>query len=436
MKNRENFTSRAGFVISCIGAAVGLGNIWMFPYRLGQNGGAAFLIPYFIFVLILGSTGLITEFAFGRGAEGGALTGIKKGFKNKDLRVGAFFGFIPAIGLAGVFMFYNVVVGWIIKYLGLSISGNIKNIDIPNYFDSFAGSAETIPWNLLAIGLALVIVCMGISKGIEKINKIIMPMLFGIFILLAIRSLTLPGAIEGVKYLLTPQWSYLFNINTWVMALGQAFFTVSLNGCGMVVYGSYIKKDLDIPRSAVSTAILDTIAALLASFVIMPAVFAFGLDPASGPPLLFITIPTIFKAIPGGQILMVLFFLSVLFAAISSSINMLEGPVESFMTQTKLSRKTSAILISIVAFILSIPLNLNMDLFNSFADVITIVVSPLAALLVFIVFYYMNSKEDVLEEINRGATRKLGGKFFIFSKYGFTIITVLVIILGVIYGGI
>ncbi|WP_346889768.1 sodium-dependent transporter [Clostridium sp. UBA1056] len=436
MKSRENFTSRAGFVISCIGAAVGLGNIWMFPYRLGQNGGAAFLIPYFIFVLILGSTGLITEFAFGRGAEGGALTGIKKGFKNKGLRGGAFFGFIPAIGLAGVFIFYNVVVGWIIKYLGLSISGNIKNIDMPNYFDSFAGSAETIPWNLLAIGLALVIVCMGISKGIEKINKIIMPMLFGIFILLAIRSLTLPGAIDGVRYLLTPQWSYLFNINTWVMALGQAFFTVSLNGCGMVVYGSYIKKDLDIPRSAVSTAILDTIAALLASFVIMPAVFAFGLDPASGPPLLFITIPTIFKAIPGGQILMVLFFLSVLFAAISSSINMLEGPVESFMAQTKLSRKTSAILISIVAFILSIPLNLNMDLFNNFADVITIVVSPLAALLVFIVFYYMNSKEDVLEEINRGATRKLGEKFFIFAKYGFTIITVLVIILGVIYGGI
>lgn len=436
MKDRENFTSRAGFVISCIGAAVGLGNIWMFPYRLGQNGGAVFLIPYFIFVLILGSTGLITEFAFGRGAEGGALTGIKKGFKNKSLKGGAFFGFIPAIGLAGVFMFYNVVVGWIIKYLSLSINGKIKNINIPSYFDTFAGSAETIPWNLIAIVLALAIVCMGISKGIEKINKIIMPMLFGIFILLAIRSLTLPGSIDGVKYLLTPQWSYLFKINTWVMALGQAFFTVSLNGCGMVVYGSYIKKDLDIPKSAVSTAILDTIAALLASFVIMPAVFAFGLDPASGPPLLFITIPTIFKAIPGGQVLMILFFLSILFAAISSSINMLEGPVESFMTQTKLSRKTSTVLIALVAFILSIPLNLDMNLFNTFADVITIVVSPLAALLVFIVFYYMNDKETVLEEINRGSGKKLGDRFFIFAKYGFTTITVLVIILGVIYGGI
>lgn len=436
MKKRENFTSRTGFIISCIGAAVGLGNIWMFPYRLGQNGGAVFLIPYFIFVLILGSTGLITEFAFGRSAEGGALTGIKNGFKNKGLKGGILFGIMPAVGLAGVFMFYNVVVGWIIKYLTLSVSGDINKIDITTYFDAFSGSSETIIWNLLAIGLAIIIVCMGISKGIEKINKIIMPLLFGIFILLAIRSLTLPGAMKGVEYLLTPQWEYLFKVDTWVMALGQAFFTVSLNGCGMVVYGSYIKKDLDIPRSAVSTAIFDTGAALLASFVIMPAVFAFGLDPAAGPPLLFITIPTIFKAIPGGQILMILFFISLLCAAISSSINMLEGPVESFMSQTKISRKKSTILIAITAFILSIPLNLNMDLFNGFADFITIVVSPVAALIVFVVFYYMYDKEKVLNEINMGSERKLGDTFYLFAKYGFVVITILVIVLGIAYGGI
>lgn len=436
MKKRENFTSRTGFIISCIGAAVGLGNIWMFPYRLGQNGGAVFLIPYFIFVLILGSTGLITEFAFGRHAEGGALSGIKKGFKNKGWKGGVILGIVPAVGLAGVFMFYNVVVGWIIKYLSLSVSGKFNEIDVTTYFDNFAGSSQTIFWNVLAIGLAIIIVCMGVSKGIEKINKIIMPLLFGIFILLAIRSLTLPGAMKGVEYLLTPQWEYLFKIDTWVMALGQAFFTVSLNGCGMVVYGSYIKKDLDIPRSAVSTAIFDTGAALLASFVIMPAVFAFGLDPAAGPPLLFITIPTIFKAIPGGQILMILFFVSLLCAAISSSINMLEGPVESFMSQIKISRKKATILIAIIAFVLSVPLNLNMNLFNGFADFITIVVSPIAALIVFIVFYYMNDKKDVLEEINMGADKKLGDRFYLFAKYGFVVITVLVIILGIVYGGI
>ncbi|MEG1255782.1 sodium-dependent transporter [Clostridium sp.] len=436
MKERENFTSRTGFIISCIGAAVGLGNIWMFPYRLGQNGGSVFLIPYFIFVLILGSTGLITEFTFGRSAQGGALTAIKKGFKSKGLKGGALVGCIPAIGLAGVFMFYNVVVGWIIKYLTLSINGDINKIDTANYFDSFAGSSQTIFWNILAIALAIIIVCIGVSKGIEKINKIIMPLLFGIFILLAIRSLTLPGAMDGVKYLLTPQWEYLFKVNTWVMALGQAFFTVSLNGCGMVVYGSYIKKDIDIPKSAVSTALFDTGASLLASFVIMPAVFAFGLDPAAGPPLLFITIPTIFKAIPGGQILMILFFVSMLCAAISSSINMLEGPVESFMAQTKMNRKKSTILIGIVTAVLSIPINLNMNLFNGFADFITIVVSPAAALIVFIVFYYMYDKNKVLEEINMGSKIKLGNRFFLFAKYGFTIITILVIVLGIVYGGI
>ncbi|MBU3106088.1 sodium-dependent transporter [Clostridium gasigenes] len=434
MKKRENFTSRTGFIISCIGAAVGLGNIWMFPYRLGQNGGGAFLIPYFIFVLTLGSAGLITEFAFGRSAEGGALTGIKNGFKNKGLKGGALVGIIPAVGLAGIFIFYNIVVGWIIKYLALSVSGNINKIDISTYFDSFSGSFETIFWTMLAIGLAVIIVCMGISKGIEKINKIIMPLLFVIFILLAIRSLTLPGAMGGVKYLLTPQWEYLFKVNTWVMALGQAFFTVSLNGCGMVVYGSYIKKDLDIPRAAFSTAIIGIGASLLAAFVIMPAVFAFGLDPSAGPELLFITIPIIFKAIPGGQILMILFFISLLCASISSTINMLEGPVESFMAQTKLSRKKSTILIAVGSFIFSIPLSLNMNLFNGVADFITIVVSPVAALIVFIVFYYMYDKRKVLEEINMGAEKNMGEKFYLFAKYGFVVITILVIVLGIVYG--
>jgi len=168
----------------------------------------------------------------------------------------------------------------------------------------------------------------------------------------------------------------------------------------------------------------------------MPAVFAFGLDPAAGPPLLFITIPTIFKAIPGGQILMILFFLSILFAAISSSINMLEGPVESFMSQTKLSRNKATILIAITAFVLSVPLNLNMNLFNEFANFITIVISPVAALIVFIVFYYMYDKNKVLGEINMGSKIKLGNRFFLFAKYGFTIITILVIVLGIVYGGI
>ncbi|GAA0078455.1 sodium-dependent transporter [Clostridium sp. CTA-5] len=436
MAKRENFKSRAGFVLACIGAAVGLGNIWMFPYRLGQNGGAAFLIPYFIFVLLLGSTGLITEFSFGRKFKAGSMTGIRNVFNKKKKSGGLLIGLIPVIGLAGVFMFYNVVVGWILKYFTMSISGELFSVDVNLFFDGFAGNSQTIIWNFIAIALTLIIVYMGVTNGIELINKIIMPLLFLIFILLAIRSLTLPGAMEGVKYLLNPKWEFLLKANTWVMALGQAFFTVSLNGCGMVVYGSYMKDDFDIPRSALSTAILDTLAALLASFVIMPAVFAFKLDPMAGPPLLFITMPTIFKEIPGGRIISIVFFLSILFAAISSSINMLEGPVEALMSQTKLNRKKSSIIIASIGFILSIPLNLSMGAFDNFTNFITIIVSPTAALIVFIVFYYMYDSKKALEEINMGASRKLGITFLNFAKYVFVFITVLVIILGIIYGGI
>ena len=433
---REKFGSRAGFVLSCIGAAIGLGNIWMFPYRLGQYGGAAFLIPYFIFVFLLGTVGLMTEFAFGRKFKGGSSTGIRKILEEKKIKGSKIISVIPAIGLMGVFMFYNVVVGWIIKYFGMSVTGEVNKVHISTFFDSFAGSSSTVVFNFIAIALTLGIVYLGVSKGIENINKIIMPALFVIFILLAIRSLTLPGAGEGVKYLLTPNWSFLLKPETWVMALGQAFFTVSLNGCGMVVYGSYIDSKFDIPKSAFSTAILDTSAALLVSFVIMPAVFSFGLDPQAGPPLLFITMPTIFKAMPGGHILSVIFFLSILFAAISSSINMLEGPVEALMERTKLSRKKASILLAIVGFVLSIPLNLSMSNFDSFTNMMTVIISPIGALIVAVVFYYVYGGNKVLEAINIGAKRKVSKGFLIMGKYVFPITTIGVIILGIIYGGI
>ncbi|MGL4571543.1 MAG: sodium-dependent transporter [Clostridium sp.] len=433
---REKFGSRAGFVLSCIGAAIGLGNIWMFPYRLGQYGGAAFLIPYFIFVFLLGTVGLMTEFAFGRKFKGGSSTGIRKILEEKKIKGSKIISIIPAIGLMGVFMFYNVVVGWIIKYFGMSVTGEVNKVNISTFFDSFAGSSSTVVFNFIAIALTLGIVYLGVSKGIENINKIIMPALFVIFILLAIRSLTLPGAGEGVKYLLTPNWSFLLKPETWVMALGQAFFTVSLNGCGMVVYGSYIDSKFDIPKSAFSTAILDTSAALLVSFVIMPAVFSFGLDPQAGPPLLFITMPTIFKAMPGGHILSVIFFLSILFAAISSSINMLEGPVEALMERTKLSRKKASILLAIVGFVLSIPLNLSMSNFDSFTNMMTVIISPIGALIVAVVFYYVYGGNKVLEAINIGAKRKVSKGFLIMGKYVFPITTIGVIILGIIYGGI
>lgn len=435
-EKRENFTGNLGFILSCVGAALGLGNIWMFSYRLGQYGGAAFLIPYFIFVFILGTAGLIIEFAFGRRFKSGSLLGIKKVFKEKKLKGGSFIGSLPVVGLFGVLMFYSVVIGWILKYFFLSVTGEISTIDTSTFFDNFAGTTSTIPWVLLSIFITLTIVFLGVTKGIEKLNKIAMPVLLFLFVILTIRSLTLPNSMEGVKYLLTPRWEHLLNSETWIMALGQAFFTVSLNGCGMVVYGSYTNKKFNIPSAAFNTAIFDTIAALLASFMIMPAVFSFGLDPAAGPSLLFITMPKIFQEMPLGTIVSVLFFLSIIFAAISSSINMLEGPVEAFISNTKFTRKKATLICSITCMILAIPLATDIDLFNKFADFITIVISPLGALIVAVVFFYVHGSKNVMEEINIGAKKPIGNWFIILGKYIFVITTIIVIILGISMGGI
>lgn len=433
---REEFSSKFGFIISCVGAALGLGNIWMFSYKLGAYGGAAFLIPYFFFVFVLGSTGLVSEFAFGRRHKAGSLVGIDKTFKSRNLKGGTIIGAIPSIGLMGVLMFYSVVIGWVLKYFSLSLTGEMMTMDATTFFDSFSGTTSSIPWFFLAIFITLAVVCLGVTKGIEKLNKIIMPLILILFVCLTIRSLTLPGSMEGVKYLVTPDFSYLLKAETWVMALGQAFFTLSLNGCGMVVYGSYINDKFNIPSCAITTAIGDTLAALLASFMIIPAVFAFGLDVSAGPSLLFITIPKVFQAMPFGGLLSILFFLSIIFATISSSINMLEGPVEGLMTRFNVGRKKASILISSICFILALPLATSMERFGAFTDFVTIVVSPLCALIVAVVFFYLTDKNEIMNEINKGRVKPIGNWFIPFGKYLFVIVIILVTILGVSYGGI
>lgn len=436
MKERENFSSKFGFILSCIGSAVGLGNIWMFSWRLGQYGGAAFLIPYFIFVFILGTTGLMGEFALGRAKGKGSLGGIKEILDEKNISGSSIISLIPTLGVWGIFLFYNVVVGWVLKYFSISTTNNFKNIDVTNYLDSFLGSNETILWLALSLLITTIVVAYGVSKGIEKANKVMMPALFIIFIILLIRSVTLPGASEGIRYLLIPKWSYLLNPTTWVMALGQAFFTVSLNGAGMVVYGSYIKKDVDIPSSAINTAFYDSLSAMLAAFIIIPAAFAFGLDPASGPTLLFITVPTIFKSMPGGHLFGAIFFGSIVFAAVSSTINMMEATSEAFMYKTKWSRRKSVLFIGVISFLIAIPLAFNIELFNNFSDMITIYIAPFGTVISAIAFFWIYGMDNALKEINIGARRPLGNWFIPLAKYVFVFVSIIVIVLGAIYGGI
>ncbi|GAA0177551.1 sodium-dependent transporter [Clostridium sediminicola] len=440
MKNdnsqRESFSGKLGFVLSCVGAAIGLGNIWMFSWRLGQFGGAAFLIPYFIFVFVLGTTGLIGEFGIGRTMKKGILGATKDIFKDKNIKGGTIIGLIPVFAITGIFIFYIVVVGWILRYFIATLTNTFSKVDIPKYFGDFAGSSNTILWLIIAMIFTSIILLSGITKGIEKLNKIVMPGLLLIFVVLLIKSLSLPGAIEGVKYLLIPKWSYLLEPKTWIMALGQAFFSLSLTGSGMVVYGSYLNKDADLPSAALNTAFYDTIAALLAAFVIVPATFALGFDPAAGPPLLFITIPSIFIKMSGGYFFSILFFMGIIFAAVSSAINMMEAPVEAIMAEFNFGRKKSVLLVATISFFVALPLATNMNFFGMWADFLTIYLAPIGAALSAIVFYWVYGSDKALKEINIGSNRSLGNSFITMSKYIYIVVVIIIVILGAIYGGI
>ncbi|WP_018249306.1 sodium-dependent transporter [Orenia marismortui] len=437
MQERETWSSKLGFILACIGAAIGLGNIWMFPWRLGAYGGAAFLIPYLFFVLVLGTTGLMEEFAFGRSKKKGAIGAFEDVYKDKGLNFGDKLGIIPVLGVTGVFIFYSIVVGWILKYFTLTLTNSFESIEsIPAYFGTFVGTPNTILWHFIGILLTVIIVSFGIKEGIEKVNKVMMPILFGILVILLFRSLTLPGAKAGIKFLLLPDWSKLFDPITWIMALGQSFFTVSLGGAAMLVYGSYLKEDVDIPSSAFNTVIFNTISSFLAAFVIIPATFAFGLDPQAGPPLLFITVPTIFKSMPGGYFFGALFFLSVVFAALSSAINLIEVPVEALIERFSLSRKKSVLIVGILAFLIGLPLDLNMNIFGLFADTVTVYLIPIGAVLAAITFFWIYGVDNARNEINKGAEKPLGIWWEPFAKYIFTGVAIVVLVLGIIYGGI
>ncbi len=261
-----------------------------------------------------------------------------------------------------------------------------------------------------------------------------MPAFFILFLIIAVRVAFLPGAMEGYLYLLRPDWSYLLNPETWVMAMGQAFFSLSINGAGMLIYGSYMKKGENILRHAGMTAVLDTLAALLAGFAILPAVFAFGIDPTSGPQLMFVTLPQIFQQMPGGRIFALLFFVSVFFAGITSLMNMLEACGEALTSTFRLSRTVSTLLVGAAAFLPGLFLE-SLAGMGGWMDLITIYVSPFGALLVAVCIYFVLGMKDIGAELALGRARAPGRLFGITARF-YVFLTVAVWILGIAYGGI
>lgn len=432
MNKNGNFKSTVGFVLACVGSAVGMGNIWMFPYRLGQYGGAAFLIPYLIFIALFGLVGLSAEFALGRMAKTGTLGAYAYCWKNK---FGKYIGWLPLLGSLGIAIGYSVILGWVFRSIQGVLTNELLTNDIPAFFTNMTQSFSNVPCHFLVLFVTCLLLFTSATNAIEKVNKVLMPAFFILFIILAIRVSLFDGAIEGYKFLFVPKWEYLLNKETWIMAMGQAFFSLSITGSGMIVYGAYLKDDVDIPKASMQTAIFDTIAAMLAALAIMPAVFSFGIDPVSGPSLMFLTLPEVFKQMPLGNFFALFFFVSVAFAGITSLINMLEAVCESWQNRFHISRKKAVLVCGIITFIVSVCIE-NGDIVGKWMDVVTIYIIPFAALLGAITIYYILGWNALKQELDKGRKKPVGPTFKFLGKYVYVFLALIILILGILYNGI
>ena len=432
MNKNGNFKSTVGFVLACVGSAVGMGNIWMFPYRLGQYGGAAFLIPYLIFIALFGLVGLSAEFALGRMAKTGTLGAYTYCWKNK---LGKYIGWLPLLGSLGIAIGYSVILGWVFRSIQGVVTNELLTNSIPAFFTNMTQSFSNVPCHFLVLFVTCLLLFTSATNAIEKVNKVLMPAFFILFIFLAIRVSLFDGAIEGYKFLFVPKWECLLNKETWIMAMGQAFFSLSITGSGMIVYGAYLKDDVDIPKASVQTAVFDTIAAMLAALAIMPAVFSFGIDPVSGPSLMFLTLPEVFKQMPLGNLFALFFFISVAFAGITSLINMLEAVCESWQHRFHISRKNAVLLCGIITFAISVCIE-NGDIVGRWMDVVTIYIIPFAALLGAITIYYILGWNALKQELDKGRKKPVGPTFKFLGKYVYVFLAIIILILGILYNGI
>lgn len=355
-QGRDQWGSKLGFIFAAAGSAVGLGNLWKFPYMAGANGGGVFVAVYLGLILVIGFTLMMAELVLGRTTQLSPVGAYRK-LKEKWAWVGA-------IGVLASFLivtFYSVIGGWIIKYIITALTGGFNTTDLATLegiFVNFIGApVEPLIYHGIFMAITLGIVMGGISGGIEKASKILMPGLFVMMIVIMIRSMTLPGAMAGVEYLLKPDFSKL-SIELVLAALGQVFFSLSLGMGVIITYGSYLSKEENLVESSFIIPLLDTVIALLAGLTILPAVFALGFDPAGGPGLLFITLPGVFAKMPFGAFFAILFFVLVLFAAITSSISLLEAAVSLTVDELKVDRKKATITLGILAFLIGIPSSL------------------------------------------------------------------------------
>ena len=413
---RENWGSRLGFIMAAAGSAIGLGNIWRFPYLAGSNGGSAFIIIYLGFVFFICLSIMLAELAIGRRSGLAAVGAYKSSSDNWT-----FAGVLGVLSAFFIMGFYPVVGGWALAYVFKSFTGLLAApAALGDVFGGFiTNPVQPLMWMAVFLIANVVIVAKGVSGGIEKACKILMPALFGILVIIAIKGLTLPGSSAGLAFLFKPDWS-LVTGQTFLAALGQAFFSLSLGmGC-MITYGSYLKKNENLPGSAFIITAMDTSAAILAGLAMFPALFAFGMEPAAGPGLVFVVVPAIFAEFGGaGVIFSAIFFVALVFAALTSSVSLLEVVVAYLMDQKKMERKKSVYISSAVMVVLCVLASLSLGVMSGvtllgvgafyFFDILTDkIFLTIGGLLLAVFVGWFVKKEDLRDELTNGGAVQFG----------------------------
>lgn len=428
MKTQEQWTSKLGFILAAAGSAIGLGAIWKFPYVAGTNGGAIFFLIFILLTLFIGAPILIAEFVIGRAAQKDAISAYKQLAPRSNWH---FLGILGVIASIILLSFYSVVGGWILSYLWRSVTGAFSGLGQADYdtlFENTIGNpVEAIIAQFLFMLLTIWVVQGGVQKGIEKANKYMMPSLFILFIVLAIRSTTLSGASAGIEFLLKPDFSKVTG-ETLLLALGQSFFALSVGISVMVTYASYLSKSEHIMKSAFSVVGLNILISLLAGLVIFPAVFALGFEPDAGPGLVFVVLPAVFNEMIFGGVFLTIFLVLLLFATLTSAFSILEIVVAVMVKKDSGQRKKASWIAGLLIFIVGIPSALSfgslahITIFNKsifdFADFIVSNVSlPLGALFISLFVGYRIPRKLVQKELELG-TKGLG---YLFNVWYFII---------------
>lgn len=445
-EKRSSFTGKIGFVLAAAGSAVGLGNIWRFPYLAAKCGGGIFLLVYLILAVTFGFALMVGEIALGRKTGLSAI-----GAFNKLNKKYSFIGVIAAVIPALILPYYSVIGGWVTKYFTVFVTGGMSQAASDDFFVNFVYSKENfmepVGWFLLFIALTAVVVLFGVEKGVEKVSKFMMPVLVVLTVFIAVYAMFMPGAMEGVKYYLKPDFSR-FSITTVLAAMGQLFYSMSLAMGIMITYGSYMKKDVNIEKSVRQIEIFDTGIAFFAGLMIIPAVFAFDKDSlGKGPGLMFITLPKVFAEMPGGTVIGAVFFLLVFFAALTSSISLMETIVSIIRDKLGWNRKVVCLIVFAFCIALGLPSCFGFNIWENFSIkseggdqtildmfdfVSNSILMPIVALFTCIFIGYIIKPKTLIEEVEITGPFKAKKLFTVVIKYIAPIFIVMILAFAVV----